>query len=440
MPLLVVAIMVLLQVGGSTAHRAGANPRCADVVVPAQQDCADPRVAWPGCYAGGFNASDSTAAVQGALSDAAKPVVVIPAAPGGAPWPVLPLTMLKAAGQNRVVVLQPGAVLEAKRWAFQGRADALLHMDGASNVTLCGKGAVMQMWRADYNGTRYNHSEWRHGLSLWNAADLALEDLTVRLTGGDGVYVHGVAGLFMRNVTADRNYRQGMSITDATDVLVTNCTFSGTDGTNPRAGVDLEPNTGTDRLTNVTLEGCLFSDNAGSGMQAWLGKMDAGTAPISVTVRDSEVRGGKAAGLMVGGARAGLRGSVTFTGVRVAGTRGPGLALSAKSAHGPSVTFQGGSITHTGSAAGVLSPVELLAGDRPWGRQVGGVAILQSAVVDSASRPWLVSGSGGSPPGTTGLRVSGVNVTTPTAAGCRANLSLPLTACDVHVDCIRPGL
>lgn len=434
--------------GATAATIAG----CGSVPAPPpSHDCEHPPAgfAFADCYAGGYNATDSTAAVAGALADIGRATVVIPALPGGAAWPVLPLHLNGATAMDRVVVLAEGAVLQAKRGAYHGLADALVSVDGGKNISFCGlgsSGATLRMWRSDYNNSHlYNHSEHRHGISIWNTAGVALDHITVELTGGDGIYVHGVTDLDITNVVASDNYRQGMSITDAARVRVRNATFAGTDGTAPRAGVDLEPNVATDALSDISFSNCTFADNAGAGMQLWLGKLNASSAPISVSVVDCAVTGGRSAGFMVGGARQGLRGNVSFARCSVSGSAGPGLALSAKSAGGPLVLFSGGSIAHTAAATtlgNTAAPVELVGGDRTWGTALGGLVLEHTFVEDDAdpARPWLLS-TQGTPPGTSNVSVVNVTVSPLSGrhgAGCTANLSQPLSGCDLEPVVCRP--
>lgn len=439
-PVVTAAGLVVLSVlapANATRWRPGAVPEsvCDSLVLPTQPDCTHPTIAWAGCYGGGYNATDATAAVRGALNDTSKPIVALPAAPGGGAWPVLPLTLRGAAATDRVVVLQSGAVLEAVRGAYKGKTDALLTMNGASNVTLCGAGAVLRMWRADYNNSAiYNHSEWRHGLSLWDSQAIVVDGPTIELTGGDGVYVHSVRGLRVRGVLADQNYRQGMSITDASDVVVERCTFSNTRGTAPMAGIDLEPNAYTDKLDNVLITGTDLRGNSGADLQLWLGRLNASSTPINVTVDSCTMLDGASAGLFVGGAAAGLRGTVNVRNSGIEGTAGPGVVLSGKSAAGPLVALDGCRVTLTGTGAGVASPIELLGGDRSTGREVGGFSMTNSQLVDGVDRPWLTA-SGGDPVGTSNVTVNDVSLTVPEPKDCNANLSLPLRSTTVNATC-----
>ena len=69
----------------------------------------------------------------------------------------------------------------------------------------------------------------------------------------------GVAsGSQVRDCVFDRNYRQGFSVISVINLLVERCVFSNTNGTDPQAGVDLEPDFPSHRLTNVTFRDCSY--------------------------------------------------------------------------------------------------------------------------------------------------------------------------------------
>ena len=71
--------------------------------------------------------------------------------------------------------------------------------------------------------------------------DMAIQGpLSIEQTGGDGIYVDQCVRVHIRDVRADGNYRQGMSIIGAKHMLVERCNFSNTNGTAPSAGVDIE--------------------------------------------------------------------------------------------------------------------------------------------------------------------------------------------------------
>jgi hypothetical protein len=169
---------------------------------------------------------------------------------------------------NTRLLFAPGAQVIAKQGSFHGISDCLVSVYVSTNLTISGYGATWRMWREEYNNSAlYAHSEGRHGLNLMGCRNCIVEGLLIEESGGDGIsvwkgheYVPGDAGadyctpamaranpacacvnLLVRDVVCDRNYRQGMSVMLAENLLVVNSVFSNTAGTPPAAGLVRDP-------------------------------------------------------------------------------------------------------------------------------------------------------------------------------------------------------
>ena len=233
----------------------------------------------------GFDAADSTAALQAALDSGVKHLIV-DAMP--TPWIVRPLRVRG----GMTVEFEKGAVVEAKRGEFRGVRDHLLDLTGATNVVLRGYGATLRMRREDYAKPPYLKGEWRHGLALYRCRGVTVEGLTVEDSGGDGICLgNGAKDIVIRDVTALRNHRQGISICDAENVLIERSTFAETAGTPPSAGIDFEPDKPTERLKNIVLRECTMRNNAGAGFQVCLNLMDATSEPVSILIDNCRSEG-----------------------------------------------------------------------------------------------------------------------------------------------------
>lgn len=62
-------------------------------------------------------------------------------------------------------------------------------------------------------------------------------------------------------------HRQGMSVVNARDLVVEDSIFSRTAGTDPQAGVDIEPSLDYFAETNITFRRCSFIQNKGSAFK-----------------------------------------------------------------------------------------------------------------------------------------------------------------------------
>jgi hypothetical protein len=93
-------------------------------------------------------------------------------------------------------------------------------------------GAALKMWKLDYDNPSlgYVHSEARPGLYMYRCHGCRVFGLTVTASGGDGMEIVWVKDVHVAGVTLDDNYRQGMSVVGALDLLVENSTFSNTGG------------------------------------------------------------------------------------------------------------------------------------------------------------------------------------------------------------------
>ena len=185
--------------------------------------------------------TDCTDVVQAALDNPKQRPIVLSARDGG--WPVAPLYITQ---DNTHIVLEANCTLFARNGSFTSTSAMLLRATNVSNITIEGAGSdssVLQMSKAVYmaDRTRYPKGEWRMGLAFYDCSDVVVRNLTVRESGGDGVYINNVTRGVLLGVRSLANYRQGMSIISATHLLVEECEFADTSGTEPAAGIDFEP-------------------------------------------------------------------------------------------------------------------------------------------------------------------------------------------------------
>ncbi len=271
----------------------------------------------------GWNAEDATACLQAALDSGAKKVIVDRQK---GDWIVRPIH-INARGME--IVVQDGVTVRAKKDAFKGRTDCLFRIEGTSaDIVMRGEGnATLAMNKTDYQDPdQYTSSEWRHTLGIYGRG-VTVRDLTLLSSGGDGVYVNGAKDVVLENLVCRDHHRQGISVIAAKNLLVRKCDFSGTWGTPPACGVDLEPNHNRNFFENVVFEDCTFVENAASGILLHLGALDPTSAPVSVTFRRCTVRSNKGHGVTVYVASRGnsARGSVLFDGCRIFGNAGNSL-------------------------------------------------------------------------------------------------------------------
>ncbi|MFC3653356.1 right-handed parallel beta-helix repeat-containing protein [Dyella humi] len=140
-----------------------------------------------------------------------------------------------------------------------------------NNVEIVGGGVI---------GERYSHrdttgGEWGYGINISSSDKVYVHDITVKDCWGDGLLIGALTSgkgmveatnVTLNRVKAENNRRQGMSITPANRVYVVNSSFTGTHGTAPQSGIDIEPRA-QGWASQVRLENTTLSDNDGNGLE-----------------------------------------------------------------------------------------------------------------------------------------------------------------------------
>jgi hypothetical protein len=228
---------------------------------------------------------------------------------------------------------------------------------------------------------------------------------------------------------------QGMSIISVVGMVVSNSTFSNTNGTAPQFGIDLEPNRVEDELQDVHITGCRFIGNVGGGIMMGLHKLsDYGVPPLhdtTITISDCHIDGTgivtqhnghhisrglgpvSQLGILVspgsrvpnaaGQARPGARGSVAFNNVHVENTSLQGILIESKSVEGGlSLVFRNVSLVNTSHYDPLISnresksspPIMLT---RELGMNNGGdLQFVDCALTDDRNRSFFETGTSGS--------------------------------------------
>ena len=191
--------------------------------------------------------------------------------------------------KNITIVFESGVVLRAKKGAYGGASSQLFAMTNPSNVTIEGNGAVFQM-----NKSEYSSGEGRHALGIYAGKDITVNNLTIKDSGGDGVFITRSSvksyseDITISNVTSQNNKRNGISITSGQNIYVKNSTFKNNSGTKPEAGIVLEPDNSDERLININFNNCTITGNDSSGFHLATQKMNSSSTPISVKVTNCE--------------------------------------------------------------------------------------------------------------------------------------------------------
>lgn len=143
------------------------------------------------------------------------------------------------------------------------------------NVLIHGNGSITGD-RSKHNG---KEGEWGMGIRLHNATNVKIKDMTISNCWGDCIYIGGKSeNIIINNCVLRDSRRQGISITQANGVTISDCRIANISGTMPQYAIDIEPN---ERcvVDNVLIKNVIVKDCEG-GFRALIGKKTYDNARI----------------------------------------------------------------------------------------------------------------------------------------------------------------
>ena len=165
---------------------------------------------------------------------------------------------------NSKIVFNEGCYIIRK--ATSNTTYYMLNLVNLSNVKIS---------HAHLIGDRSTHTggagEWGHGINVIDCQNISIHDCIIERTWGDGIYIGTDDGLDNKNITIDNCYidkcsRNGISACSGENILITDCSITGIDRTNPKSAIDIEPETlgnstpsiNNLNITNVKTSGCTY--------------------------------------------------------------------------------------------------------------------------------------------------------------------------------------
>lgn len=146
------------------------------------------------------------------------------------------------------------------------------------NVTI--SGGKLTGERNEHEGTT---GELGFGISIRSCSNFTISDMTISNCWGDGIqlgtHYNGYErshneNVIVRNVICQNNRRNNMAVTNGNGVTISDCHFIGANGTDPKAGLDLEPTYDFDVIRNIIIKDCKFIDNTNYGLCLWEMKLN----------------------------------------------------------------------------------------------------------------------------------------------------------------------
>ena len=130
-------------------------------------------------------------------------------------------------------------------------------------------------------GDRFSHlgttGEWGMGISIMGSKNIQIEKPYITDCWGDGIYIATTNAPVMisKNVSIngailDNNRRCGLAIISGDNLYLNNILCANTNGTAPRAGVDIEPNNNADTIRRITFNNIIAYNNHSFGFEVVL--------------------------------------------------------------------------------------------------------------------------------------------------------------------------
>lgn len=334
----------------------------------------------------GYDPEDATKALQASINSGARKVVVENM---GTPWIVDKIEL----ASDQELFFEKGVVVLAKRGAFRGTGDSLFTALLKKNVTLTGYGAMLKMWKQDYASKEYVKGEWRMVLCILSCSNVRVSGLTLAESGGDGIYLgvgkKGVTNTNVRikDVVCADNYRQGISVISAENLLIENCVLKDTSGTPPMAGIDFEPNESSEKLVNCVMRNCVSENNRGDAYDFYIPTLNADSAEVSIRLENCQSRGCMRAVAITTGndERAAVKGRMTFVNCKFEGSEYSGIIVNQKPVNGCKLRFVNCEITDSALKHPEQSPISFSSGTGNV-VNIGGVGFVNCTVKDPVER------------------------------------------------------
>lgn len=150
------------------------------------------------------------------------------------------------------------------------------------DISIRGRGSVI--------GDRLNHKgekgEWGMGINIEGSNHVKIQNITIKDCWGDCIYIGGKSKkVFINKAIICNGRRQGISITSADGVTITNCFITDIQGTDPECAIDAEPNE-KDTVNNVLIQNVRIS-NCKGGILAY-GKASK-CALSNIVIRNNKI-------------------------------------------------------------------------------------------------------------------------------------------------------
>ncbi|HVW13943.1 MAG TPA: right-handed parallel beta-helix repeat-containing protein [Mucilaginibacter sp.] len=186
-------------------------------------------------------------------------------------------------GDNSTVIFQPNSKLIFKASALPSYQ--ILRIFNVQNVTVYFP--VIQGDRKVHIG---NKGEWGMGISIAGATNVKIVNPKVYDCWGDGIYI-GKQKTPSKNIQIlyadlDNCRRNGISVVSVDSLSIVHPLASNINGTDPQAGIDIEPNNNGDVINNISIDSPVtFNSRIGISISIWAFRGQL-AHDANITIRD----------------------------------------------------------------------------------------------------------------------------------------------------------
>ncbi|MGG3449097.1 right-handed parallel beta-helix repeat-containing protein [Domibacillus aminovorans] len=189
---------------------------------------------------------------------------------------------------NITLKFEKGAILKA----LPNNAESyeIVKIHDVENVSLLGDITII--------GERKEHigktGEWGFGISIRGAENITIENPFIKDCWGDGIYIGATTKKkYSKRVTIinpliENNRRQGISVISAVDLTIISPKLLNTNGTSPQGGIDFEPNSENDMMSNIKLINPETEGNLGGGVIISLKKLQQSDKFADIEIINSQ--------------------------------------------------------------------------------------------------------------------------------------------------------
>ena len=136
-----------------------------------------------------------------------------------------------------------------------------ISIQDCNNVEVCN--GIIIGDKKEHEYVPNSENQWGHGVYIKNANGIMLNNLEIYNAIGDGICISGefvneantTNNITIKNCNIHDNRRQGISVGSGNKINIYNNEIYDIGGSPPHTGIDLEPNGGWQRVSNVIIQG-----------------------------------------------------------------------------------------------------------------------------------------------------------------------------------------